>query len=149
MQRKRKKRKVGTERKSGRSNKFELCSIWLGVTSNFLEVQPSKSLAECIMGTMLSIMPWMSNTGDTTCLIMRWFMNRLPNVMVDSFWPRYCLATSDTEVNALIKITPATGNFEARKSAGPLPIDRPIKTIRENLTPRSTTRYLRATSAAR
>mmetsp|Transcript_4815 Transcript_4815/g.5379 ORF Transcript_4815/g.5379 Transcript_4815/m.5379 type:complete len:89 (+) Transcript_4815:68-334(+) len=75
-----------------------------------------------------SLLPWMNKVEQLTLAIIRLFGKRSLKVQATTRPTMLCTAAR-MEVNAETRIKPPTGYCAAKKTAGPLPKDRPKRMI--------------------
>eukprot|EP00438_Fugacium_kawagutii_P015527 Skav201968 [mRNA] locus=scaffold103:280505:280930:- [translate_table: standard] len=91
---------AGTARNEASPKRFELCSIFGGVTKSFLARQRLKSLRECSAGISESASPWMNKVEQLTLAIIRLFGKRSLKVQATTRPTMLCTAAR-MEVNIL------------------------------------------------
>mmetsp|Transcript_9645 Transcript_9645/g.22152 ORF Transcript_9645/g.22152 Transcript_9645/m.22152 type:complete len:123 (+) Transcript_9645:352-720(+) len=121
---------AGTARKDASPKRFELCSIFGGVISNFRARHLLKRRKECSGGISPSLSPWMNNVEHETFAMILLFGKRSLNVHATKRPMMLCTAAR-IELKAETRINPPTGYCAAKNTAGPLPRERPNKMICE------------------
>mmetsp|Transcript_82350 Transcript_82350/g.229198 ORF Transcript_82350/g.229198 Transcript_82350/m.229198 type:complete len:305 (+) Transcript_82350:570-1484(+) len=117
--------RMGPRRYASFSKRSELCSMSGGATRRFREVQASKSCCPWRWGIVLSWRPWTIRHGDRTCEMRSPLGNRSRTRPAAA--PMYSRQSSRTERKGQMRTRPAKRCFTDSATAGPVPMERPMR----------------------